>query len=197
MSILPSLCDEAQEYLDNVNARLQEEADKPLFVAVMGQTGVGKSTLINALFDTELPTDPVRPCTMEPIEVTVNSTMAGHPLRFVDLPGVGESATADPRYLKMYRHYLDAADVAIWAMHADSRSLAADGAWIQQLTNNDASVVNKITFVLTKADTSISTRGSCRCRATYLRRFACSRVREPRHCSSASANSHRKSSRRV
>jgi small GTP-binding protein len=146
------LSDEAQEYLVKVNARLQEEADKPLFVAVMGQTGVGKSSLINALFDTQLPTDPVRPCTMEPTEVTVTSTAAGHPLTFVDLPGVGESATADPQYLRMYRRYLEVADVTIWAMHADSRSLAADVAWIHELTGNGGAAVDKITIVLTKAD---------------------------------------------
>jgi predicted GTPase len=155
MKTQPTSLDETQEYIDEVRARLQAEADKPLFVAVMGQTGVGKSSLINALFDTRLPTDPVRPCTTEPTEVTVTSTSSGHPLTFVDLPGVGESAAADPNYLAMYRRYLDLADVVIWALHADSRSLASDGAWIEQLLNEGpagSTNLSKITFVLTKAD---------------------------------------------
>jgi predicted GTPase len=39
------------------------EKKAPLKVSVMGQTGVGKSSLINALFNTKLDTDPVRPAT--------------------------------------------------------------------------------------------------------------------------------------
>jgi predicted GTPase len=156
MNTDPMVPDKTQGLLDKVHDRLQAEADKPLLVAVMGQTGVGKSSLINALFDTALPTDPVRPCTTEPTEVTVTSVAAEHPLTFVDLPGVGESATADPRYLAMYRHYLQIADVVIWALHADSRSLAGDVAWIEQLLgeplNGHRSDLAKITFVLTKAD---------------------------------------------
>ena len=148
-----TLPDEAEEFAARVHSRLAEEAAKPLFVAVMGQTGVGKSSLINALFDTNLPTDPVRPCTMEPVEVTVTSTTAEHPLTFVDLPGVGESAAADPRYVEMYRRYVDTADVVIWALHADSRSLAGDVAWIRHVWAGDYTALEKITFVLTKADT--------------------------------------------
>ncbi|MCU7725231.1 50S ribosome-binding GTPase [Actinoplanes sp. KI2] len=151
MNLYQHLSEEAQDYVDQIRDRLQAEAAKPLTVAVMGQTGVGKSSLINALFDTRLPTDPVRPCTMEPAEVTVESKSARHPLTFVDLPGVGESAAADPRYFTMYRRFLDAADVVLWAVHADSRSLAGDVALIHRLLNG-APDLGKITFVLTKAD---------------------------------------------
>jgi predicted GTPase len=153
MDIHPALTDEVQQFVDEVHTRLRAEAKKPLIVAVMGQTGVGKSSLINALFDVRLPTDPVRPCTTEPTEVSATSESAGHPLTFVDLPGVGESAAADPQYLAMYRRYLKIADVVIWAIHADSRSLASDVAWIRQLQAGDSDAPTaKITFVLTKAD---------------------------------------------
>ena len=62
MNIGKTLFEKAKSMaLNEWNRELQET----LQVSVMGQAGVGKSSLINALFDTHLNTDPVRAGTTE------------------------------------------------------------------------------------------------------------------------------------
>src|SRR5438094_7128332 len=108
---------------DEVRKRLEEEKKIPLKVSIMGQTGVGKSSLLNALFNTQLKTDPIRPCTKE-IERIVLKGQEGHELWFYDLPGIGESDKADSQYLTTYKRMLVDSDIVLWAIHADNRSVA-------------------------------------------------------------------------
>lgn len=144
------LMEQAQRYIG-------EERDKPLIVSVMGQTGVGKSSLINALFGTSLKTDPVRPCTKVVERVTVRGS-DGSVMWFNDMPGIGESERADQQYLEEYRKKLTDSDAVIWAIHADTRSVTADLATLSRLIRTKqgaeqaARLFNKITFVLTKTD---------------------------------------------
>ncbi|MFC4536201.1 GTPase family protein [Sphaerisporangium dianthi] len=133
------------------------ESGRPLSVAIMGQTGVGKSSLLNALFGTRLPVGDVKPGTCEPRAISVPGN-SGHMLTFWDMPGMGESLSADAAYLAMYRERLADSDVVIWAFHADSRSTAADARCLRALltgAGHDARalLLAKLTFVLTKADT--------------------------------------------
>jgi putative ribosome biogenesis GTPase RsgA len=55
---LPGITPEQEE---DLRRRIEAEQRKPLVVVVAGQTGVGKSSLINALFGTQLEVDDVRP----------------------------------------------------------------------------------------------------------------------------------------
>jgi uncharacterized protein len=139
-----------------IRDRLTAESDKPLTVAIMGQTGNGKSSLLNALFGTRLQVGDVRPTTKIPEPVTVPG-LTGHPLTFWDMPGIGESDSADRDYLAMYREKLVTSDVVLWAMHADSRSTLFDATALDTMlagvpSGDRRTLVSRITFVLTKAD---------------------------------------------
>lgn len=132
------------------------EANKALTVAIMGQTGVGKSSLLNALFGTELPVGDVKPVTRRPHAISVPSN-SGHMLTFWDMPGLGESERSDAAYRALYLEKLVESDVVIWAVHADSRSTAAESRCLNALLQgveleSRREVVSKLTFVLTKAD---------------------------------------------
>lgn len=151
-----ALADLSADQQRRIRDRILAESSEPLTVAIMGQTGVGKSSLLNALFGTSLRVGDVRPTTKVPEPVTVSGA-TGHPLTFWDMPGLGESARADDEYLATYRQMLCASDVVLWAMHADSRSTlfdasALDGMLAGTSAAQRRTLIAKMTFVLTKAD---------------------------------------------
>jgi predicted GTPase len=153
LSDVSELTSEQREWIQR---EFKAESSKPLSVAIMGQTGVGKSSLLNALFGTHLAVGDVRPTTKLPEPVTVAGS-TGHPMIFWDMPGIGESVEADESYLSMYRQKLIDSDVVLWAIHADSRSTAFDAAALEKIMSGTSAsggraLSAKITFVLTKAD---------------------------------------------
>jgi predicted GTPase len=150
----------SQEEDDVIRRMIAEELitqrNRPFIVSIMGQTGVGKTSLINALFNTTLKVDAVRPTTKEIERVTVKNAKA-HTMIFCDMPGIGESARADSVYLAEYRKQLLESDIVIWAIHADNRSTVFDVQIIERLLGDmepdqRTRLMSKMTFVLTKAD---------------------------------------------
>ena len=113
------------------------QRNKPFVVSIMGQTGVGKTSLINALFNTKLRVDAVRPTTKEIERVTIKNAK-GHTIIFCDMPGIGESEHADSVYLAEYRKQLLESDIVIWAIHADNRATVFD---VQTIKRDRKSVV--------------------------------------------------------
>jgi hypothetical protein len=148
--------DEMDLLARRLDETIQRSFEQPFSVAVMGQTGVGKSSLLNALFDAGLATDAVRPCTKAP-EVVRRDTPTGQTVEFWDMPGLAESQTADRRYLDMYRSKLLDADLCVWAIHIDTRSVGLERALLGQVLDGLATaerrrLLSKFAFVLTKAD---------------------------------------------
>jgi uncharacterized protein len=141
--------------LKEVEKRIVQEVTRPFIVSVMGQTGTGKSSLINALFNTKLKTDPVRPCTKE-IERIILKSDTGYELWFYDLPGIGESEKTDIKYIETYREMLIKSDVVLWTLHSDNRSVLFDLEMLYKILGDDttdqAKLMSKIIFVLTKVD---------------------------------------------
>jgi hypothetical protein len=73
------------------------------------------------------------------------------------MPGLAESGTADRDYLEMYRGKLLEADLCVWAIHIDTRSVGLERALLDQLLGDLAdaerrALLRKFAFVLTKAD---------------------------------------------
>ncbi|MFM6369733.1 MAG: GTPase family protein, partial [Dolichospermum sp.] len=136
--------------------RIDYEDSQPIVVSVLGQTGTGKSSLINALFGTRFETSDVRPCTME-IQEHREPIGGGRFIIFYDLPGIGESEDADNKYIKKYCEVIKASNVIFWAVHSDSRSTTFDRTSIDKILElldapYDVEFLNKLVIVMTKCD---------------------------------------------
>lgn len=117
-----------------------EYQEKPPTIGVIGLSGVGKSSTINAMFSTKLK-----------VSATVRGTnrfsshrfdlegkkvmKKGIPgvLQVTDAPGLGEDIGKDKTYLKAYRKHLPKCDVALWIVSARNRALALDQMYFKEL----------------------------------------------------------------
>lgn len=87
-------------------------------VGVFGDTGVGKSSLCNALFGQEVAKiSNIEACTREPQEVLI----ASGGIILVDVPGVGEDPDRHEEYVELYKSLVPTLDMVIWAIKADDR----------------------------------------------------------------------------
>lgn len=120
-------------------------------IGLMGKTGVGKSSIINALFQSSLsPVSDVSGCTRQ--AQRFNMTINNHTLTFVDLPGVGESLERDREYHQLYRNLLPELDLIIWVLKADDRAWSSDEQYYRFLTEQCGYQSKRFLFVLNQAD---------------------------------------------
>jgi hypothetical protein len=134
----------------------EEIQQQPLVISIMGPAGVGKSSLINALFQTDLKTDPLRPCRME-LERSDVKGKFGHDLRLWKLPVLSELRKTDPIDPEQYRNCLLESDIVLYATYADNRSVRFDRDALESLLATfdhaqQIELMSKITFVFTKVD---------------------------------------------
>lgn len=120
-------------------------------IGLMGKTGAGKSSLINALFQSPLsPVSDVSGCTRQAQRFTM--AMDSHAITFIDLPGVGESLERDREYHQLYRNLLPELDLIIWVLKADDRAWSADEQCYRFLTEQCGYKSSRFLFVLNQAD---------------------------------------------
>ena len=141
-----------QEFLEAV---AEEFTLRPPTIGIIGLSGVGKSSTINAMFGTSLPVSAtIRGTTRfisSDIEVDAQELFGQSSravLRVLDAPGLGEDIDLDKSYLDYYRHHLKKCDAVIWVLAARNRALALDQRYLKTLRHR----VPNLTIGINQAD---------------------------------------------
>lgn len=116
-----------------MKSSVQSIAEPKSTVVFFGKTGVGKSSTLNALFGLNLATDPAKACTTAPVVNIDDQLLQGRNVQIVDLPGIGESLSADPHYQAFYEEWVPQADVLVWVIQADTRAYKRDEIFLKRL----------------------------------------------------------------
>lgn len=109
-----------------VFGKLEEEiTGRPFKVAIIGQSGVGKSSTLNAVFGLNLPVSDIKEGTTDIIE-KVFPMRDGFNLSIYDMPGLLQSRKRDKVYEEMYREILPQCDVIVYVIKANTRNIGDD-----------------------------------------------------------------------
>jgi small GTP-binding protein len=115
------------EAKNKLQSGLNKAFDYEPKVAIFGKTGVGKSSLTNALFGKEAcPVHDVEACTRNPQEVFMKLDGDSKGIKLLDVPGIGESSERDEEYFRLYAEILKDADMVLWVLKGDDRTFTSD-----------------------------------------------------------------------
>lgn len=139
-----------KEIRESVLNRIKNIINYEPVIGVMGKTGAGKSSLVNAIFkDNVCPISDVEACTRETKEIKIQF---GHrSITLIDIPGVGENASRDNEYEALYKRLLPKMDLILWVIKGDDRAFSADEHFYQKVLK-PAGGDKKTLFVLNQID---------------------------------------------
>ena len=137
---------------EQINNRLKNILNYQPRVGVFGKTGVGKSSLCNALFGSEVcPISDVEACTRNTADVLIQMGN-GAGITLVDVPGVGESTVRDEEYAALYAKLLPELDLVLWLIKADDRAMASDENFYKNIVKSHIQEGKPFFFVLNQVD---------------------------------------------
>ncbi len=117
-------------------------------VGVFGDTGVGKSSLCNALFRKDIASvSDVEACTREIQEINLQPSEKGG-LILVDVPGLGEDPDRHNEYIELYDSLVQELDLLLWVIKADDRKFSTGIDFYKSLNGVNIEVI----FVINQVD---------------------------------------------
>ncbi len=152
-----------QRLIEQITERLEAIRNYTPKVGVFGNSGVGKSSLCNALFGQEMAkVHDVEACTREPQVITVGLGEGSEKgIKLVDVPGIGEDPERQEEYVKLYKSLVPELDLVLWLIKADDRNYASAIDAFDEVFNTDRRTVltdsggqnaAPVIFVITQTD---------------------------------------------
>ncbi|MCJ0872070.1 GTPase [Streptomyces sp. AP-93] len=130
------------------------DGERPPRLVLIGESGVGKSTTVNALFNAGQPVGHTRATTDHAYAVQVEEVSGRRGvLEVVDMPGIGDDLTNYRRYLDLYLRVLPTADAIVWVHAAEDRSVhLVQQALLDLLGQSGPDLSERLVLALNKAD---------------------------------------------
>jgi len=139
-------------YKTKIEDRLNQIRDYVPKIGVFGKTGVGKSSLCNALFGEDIcDISDVNACTRNPQEVIL-SIGGGAGLKLLDVPGVGETDERDGEYDELYQKLLPELDLIFWVFKGDDRANSSDEKFYNRLIKRYVNAGKPFLAVINQVD---------------------------------------------
>jgi predicted GTPase len=166
-----------------VKEKLEQRQAEGVYFAVVGTTGVGKTSTIKVLFNVQedLLTDPIEPSTIEIREVSANvegldvqknslkvtntklrsqADLKSIPVITFDFPGVGEGRKAkSEEYFRLYEQVLPLMDAVLWIVRGDTKNYETDISYLSRLIDANPSVKPRLVIGVNGIDRIVSPKG--------------------------------------
>ncbi len=153
---------ESKELSDAEKEQMRGEVDRAIAreplptIAIVGETGVGKTTTLNALFNAGAVVGHSRPTTKTAdgfrVEISDHHGNKGD-IRVVDMPGLGESIARAQELGELYEKHLPDADVILWVHSAPDRMLEFSQRKAAEIFREELGpLADHLVFGLNKAD---------------------------------------------
>lgn len=140
-----------KDILEQIKKRVQEIRSYQPRVGVFGGSGVGKSSLCNALFGREMAKiSDVKAGTRNPQEITIGAEGVNGGIILIDVPGIGEDLEHHKEYTDLYTSLAPTLDLVLWAIKADDRGYASSLDTYNKVSQTEGSP--PVLFVITQVD---------------------------------------------
>ncbi|EER45887.1 small GTP-binding protein [Actinobacillus minor NM305] len=146
-----------KEQIFALSRSYQQVKNRPLSIGIMGKSGAGKSSFVNALCQEDIcRTSGVGGCTREIQEIAIKlGEMVVH---LYDFPGIAENSQWDKAYQALYVPSLRKMDMVFWLIKVDDRAVAEDEKFYKKYIENDPKLGSKFIILLSQADKAAPNR---------------------------------------
>lgn len=140
-----------EQLMQDISEKINKIRSYTPKVGVFGNSGVGKSSLCNALFGKDIAKiSDVEACTREPQEILIGKNGNKNGIVLIDVPGIGEDPSHQKEYTALYKSLVPKLDLVLWAIKADDRNYASGLDAYKEIFEKENSPL--VIFVITQTD---------------------------------------------
>jgi small GTP-binding protein len=122
---------EKEKILKLIKEEREKELNNAPRIAIIGKTGVGKSSTINNLFTTNLGVSHFESCTQKAEPISISNGKGE--IIIYDMPGLGEDLEKDEQHKREYKRVLPECDVVLWILNIADREMSSQQQHIKEI----------------------------------------------------------------